>query len=70
MHKQFIKACDRKMKQGEEKYGELNIDTDPRDWFDEMKSEVEDIGNYAAIQWEKLDHLQKKFHDGMRRFND
>ena len=69
MNKDFIKECDRKMKEGEKKYGELDIKTDDRDWFDEMMDEIVDQANYCAMMYEKLKYLQKKFHKGVKKFN-
>ena len=69
MIKPFIKACDLKMKKGESEYGAYDPEVDDRDFFDEIKGECEDIGNYAAMLWEQVDRVQKKFKKNMKKFN-
>jgi len=70
MIKDFTKACAAKMKKGVSDYGAFNPETDSRDFFDEMKGECEDIGNYSAMLWEQIDKAQKRFHKNMKKFND
>ncbi len=70
MIKKFIKACDRKMKKGISEYGDFDPETDTRDFFDEIKGELEDVGNYSGMLWEQVDRAQKKFHKNMRKFNN